>query len=528
MPDTSPVPHFATAQDVRNRFVGLAFAAADLLIEIGADHRVTFAAGAFRERFGIDSESFVGRSFATLIAAEDHGNLEIAMQLFQARGRLAPVSLRLANAERTPMALSGLRLPHQSGIAWLTMARIPVIAAQQTSLAASPLFKEAMAARARAGAPGHVGLLEVGDWKNLEPAHRRRLEGGIADALRHAGGAGAMATEMADGKFGVLSGEHINLAELQSQIGAILREAGAPRPVAGLAIPLALGDASPAAQAETMRAMRFALSCFAAGGTLAVRKAGFDSGLQGFGGRGAPPTAAVRGAIERGRFRIVFQPVVRLADRSVHHYEALLRPFPIAGHEDTTTQEFVLFAEAVGLAELLDLAVLRRICETAHAAGPRVAINVSGISMQSVGFRENLLQLIADKPEIGRRLLIELTETADIDDVPGAVDTVTRLAAAGIPVCLDDFGAGFAAFRYLREFKVDFVKIDGSFVRQATSGARDSGFVSAMVELARCVGAQAIAETVETEKEASTMQELGVQFGQGWLFGRPGRLPGSL
>jgi EAL domain-containing protein (putative c-di-GMP-specific phosphodiesterase class I) len=212
----------------------------------------------------------------------------------------------------------------------------------------------------------------------------------------------------------------------------------------------------------------------------------------------------------------------------VHHYEALLRPFPVAGYEDTSTQEFVRFVEAVGLAETLDAAVLRRVGEALKSARARVAINISGISMQSAAFRDELLQFISQNPDIGRRLLVELTETADIDDVPGAVNTVSQLAEAGVPLCLDDFGAGFAAFRYLQEFKVEFVKIDGSFVRQAAAGARENGFISAMVELARCVGANTIAEMVETEEVARIVEELGVQFGQGWLFGRPGSLPGSL
>ena len=96
-----------------------------------------------------------------------------------------------------------------------------------------------------------------------------------------------------------------------------------------------------------------------------------------------------------------------------------------------------------------------------------------------------------------------------------------------MPVCLDDFGAGGAAFRYLREFGVDYVKIDGLYVRAATRGARERGFVASMVELAGTVGARVVAEMIETEEQAALMRDLGVQFGQGWLFGRPGTLPGA-
>jgi EAL domain-containing protein (putative c-di-GMP-specific phosphodiesterase class I) len=350
------------------------------------------------------------------------------------------------------------------------------------------------------------------------------LEADISVALREAGGGNAMAAEMSAGRFGVMSEGAINMAELQERIGRILRAAGAGRPVAGVRVPLTLASlgAPPA-----VRIMRFTIAAFSAGGTKAIRRAGLDDGLRGFLDRTETQAASVRAALERGRFRLLFQPVVSLADRTVHHFEALLRPFPLRGHESDSTQEFVAFAEAMGMAELLDAAVLRRLVETLPRAGARVAINISGLSMQSAAFRARLLDQIARKPGLRSRLMIELTETADIEDVVAAADTVNRLHEAGVSVCLDDFGAGFAAFRYLKEFKVEFIKIDGSFVRNAPGGARDSGFVGAMVELARCVGARAIAEMIETEQQAETMAALGVQFGQGWLFGKPDSLPGQ-
>ena len=95
-------------------------------------------------------------------------------------------------------------------------------------------------------------------------------------------------------------------------------------------------------------------------------------------------------------------------------------------------------------------------------------------------------------------------------------------------MCVDDFGVGAAAFSYLREFGVDYVKIDGLYVQRATLGARERGFVASMVELAAAAGAQVVAEMIETEEQAKLMQSLGAQFGQGWLFGRPGLLPGVI
>jgi EAL domain-containing protein (putative c-di-GMP-specific phosphodiesterase class I) len=519
----------APTPDGRDRFVGFAFAAADLLAEIRPDRSLAFAAGAFRERLGRDADTFVGQPFAALIAPEDGAGLEIALLLLENRGRLPPVTLRLANEARTQMAVSGLRLPHRAGVTWLTLARMPATAAEVHALAAAPMLRSAMAARALNAEPFGIGLVEVGGWHQLPSQARRSLETDIAIALRDAGGSGAMAGELAEGKFGVVGQKDIDMSELQARITRILRAGGSSRSVAGTLLdPSVAPGIGGVATPDAMRAMRFALTCFSKGGTEALRQAGFEGGLRGFLDRTEARAAATRSLLQRGHFRLAYQPVVRLSDRTLHHYEALLRPHPMIGHDKVNTEEFVAFAEAMGLAEMLDRAVLQRVVDTLPNAKTRVAVNISGISMQSPEFREWLLSIITRNPAVCRWLMVELTETADIEDVPAAVDTVNQLTEAGIPVCLDDFGAGFAAFRYLKEFTVAFVKIDGAYVSTANDGARESGFVSAMVELARCVGASAIAEKVETEAQAESMATLGVQFGQGWLFGRPGALPGTI
>ena len=105
--------------------------------------------------------------------------------------------------------------------------------------------------------------------------------------------------------------------------------------------------------------------------------------------------------------------------------------------------------------------------------------------------------------------------------------TVEALRERGLPLCIDDFGAGAAAFRYLRAFRVDYVKIDGLYVMAAARGDQDRAIVAGMVDLARTVGARVVAERIETEAEAALMRELGVDYGQGWLYGKPGPLPGT-
>jgi EAL domain-containing protein (putative c-di-GMP-specific phosphodiesterase class I) len=173
----------------------------------------------------------------------------------------------------------------------------------------------------------------------------------------------------------------------------------------------------------------------------------------------------------------------------------------------------------------LDEAVLERAIEAVRAARAVVAINISGASMESPRFRARLLERLA-AAELRGRLLVELTETAEMQNLDHASETIAGLHALGVPVCMDDFGAGAAAFRYLRALRVQYLKIDGLYVRGAPGGGRERGLVGAMLELARSAEAETIAEMIETEAQAEEMLRLGVSFGQGYLFGRPGSLPG--
>ncbi len=351
---------------------------------------------------------------------------------------------------------------------------------------------------------------------------RREIAGVLAEA-----GAEARASEVAEGRFGVLTESALDLETVVTRLRRLVRASPAGRHagVQSTGVSLNPGRLAPP---QAARALRFALSRFAEGGTrAAVDPGGADGGLAGIIERTEQRTRAVQKAIAGRRFRLLFQPVVTLASRAVHHYEALLRPVATPDNPVQTPQEFVNFAETVGLAQALDTAVLEQACRVLdRTGGPPVAVNVSGFSLQSASFREHVLRLLSERPR-AHRLLFELTETAEIDDIPAAALSMARFREAGVPICLDDFGAGAAAFRYLRDFPLDFVKIDGGYVHTASRSPRERGFVVSMIDLARSVKARTVAEMVETESQARLLQELGAELGQGWLFGRPAALPGA-
>ncbi|MCX7382237.1 MAG: EAL domain-containing protein [Alphaproteobacteria bacterium] len=523
----------------RDRFLAFAFAASDMLIETGLDGIITFATGAFRMRLGADPGRYIGQRITSLIAAADQASLAMGMATVTLRGRIPPLVLRLADAAATPIALSAMMMAGPPARLCFTIGPVPALPgpaeARAPGFEEPLLFVREAELALRSGAEARVGLLELENWQDMQsllpPEDMRALRAGISAILAEAG-PGVVAGEIGQGRYGLLGNAELDVAALAGKLRDFVGTGPAAKrtKVNDTDLPLTAGKLTPGQAARTLR---FAVTRFAAGGTKAAELDGTAGGLAGIIARSEHSARSMRDAIAAKRFRLQFQPIVSLADNTVHHFEALLRPLESQSHPSGTTQDFVLFAEMVGLAEELDLAVLvEALAAVRDAPAASVAVNVSGFTMQSPAFRDVVAGILAANADIvgldhPHRLLVELTETAEIEDMPAAAAAIAALRAQGVPVCLDDFGAGGAAFRYLREFGVDFVKIDGLYVRAAVRGARERGFVASMVELAGSVGAQVVAEMIETVEQAALMRELGVQFGQGWLFGRPGALQGA-
>lgn len=497
----------------RERFVAFAFAAADTLIEIGGDGTVSFATGATRTRFGAAPEALVGRRVLDLVAPEERNAFAAALALLPSRGRLPPTRFRLADAERSLVSIAGLRLGPAPATALSLAIAAPPAPPELGQANAEALLTEARA-RIAGARPGRLGLIEMDEAQGAKDWTHAALSGNLpGDALL---------AQLGPGRFGLLAAPGAALPDL-GEVAARL-EAALGAPVSTGAISLEADGLTPN---QAARALRHALSVFSRQGQEGLRGSGAGKGLKAVLDEVASRAAALRRAVEGRRFTLDYQPIIRLADRALHHYEALLRPDRKLLAAGEGPQDFVLLAETVGLTPELDLAVLETaLAATAQLAeGQRIAVNLSGLSVQEGGFRDQILARLDAAPAARARIMVELTESAEIEDEESAQATLAALRARGVPVCLDDFGAGAAAFRYLKAFPLDYVKVDGSFVVAARRQDRDRSFVAAMVDLSLAVGARVVAERIETEQDAETMRQLGVHCGQGWLFGRPGPLP---
>lgn len=229
----------------------------------------------------------------------------------------------------------------------------------------------------------------------------------------------------------------------------------------------------------------------------------------------------LRRALETGSFTLVYQPIVELSTREIRHYEALTR-----FAEGASTSGTVLLAEEVGLVEQFDAIICQRVVDMCGERSRRgcpvdVAINLSGLSLQSPSFTDALYVLLAAAPTPGGSILIEVTETAEIEDLPRVDVVLQNLRSRGHPVCIDDFGTGSSVFQYLEAFDVDYVKIDGAFTSAIEGKGVDRTILREILRLCHKKNVWVIAEKVETESQARLLGEAGVQFGQGYLLGRP-------
>ena len=501
------------------RFVAFAFAAADLVAEVDPEGRITYAAGAFRARLGQAPEAFVGRPIQSLVAPADHEVLDAALLLLLEKGRLAPLLIRLADAKRTQLALAGLVSAPAGCPARLCLTfAVPPAPANMPQLASPHTFARAVGTRLRAQTPHGVGLIEV------TSSDAGASLGAVVSSALHALAPGVLASEIAPGRFGLLGDDSpTGLAATAASLEAVLRvQNGATAAVASRGLSL---KSEGLTSTQAARALRQALSVFARDGAPGLDEAGFAGGLTDYVNRATTHAGALRRAIRERHFELLFQPIVSLADRTLHHYEALLRPKPIPGCPFSSPQEFVTLVETLGLADELDFAVADLASAAAAGAAAPVAFNLSGQSMQSATFRNRLLALLSASPACrAGRLAVEMTETAEVENLAEAARTVAALRAIGVPFCLDDFGAGAADVRVLRALPANVVKLDGSYVPGVAEGGRERAFVVGMIDIARAAGAEVVAERVETEAEAEALRAIGVTYGQGWLFGRPAPL----
>jgi EAL domain-containing protein (putative c-di-GMP-specific phosphodiesterase class I) len=240
-----------------------------------------------------------------------------------------------------------------------------------------------------------------------------------------------------------------------------------------------------------------------------------------------PWLARLRRALGQNLFVLHYQPIVSLSEDRVTHHEALVRLADDPAGRLVGPASFLPAAERYGLIGAIDRMVLDRVAaklaETPPAAGA-IAMNLSALSVTDRSMLACVEQsLLRHRADAGR-LVLEVTETASISDMPQAQSFCEGVRRLGCAVALDDFGAGFGSFHYLKHLPFNYLKIDGAFIRGLPDSPHDQLVVKALVGLVGEMGQQTIAEFVGDRRTIELLRELGVDYAQGFEIGRPGPL----
>lgn len=236
----------------------------------------------------------------------------------------------------------------------------------------------------------------------------------------------------------------------------------------------------------------------------------------------------LRKALDREEFRVFYQPIYSLADRSISGFETLVRwQHPTRGL--LLPGEFIPLAEETGLVTAIDLFVLRQAClqlrlwqEHFPTQPPlTVSVNLSGLHFAEPGLVEQINQILAETEIEPDSLQIEVTENALIENSETANDILLQLKSRGVRLHMDDFGTGYSSLSYLHRYPFHSIKIDRAFIDRIGNSAESWKIVQAVVNLAKNLGMGVIAEGVEREEQLEQLRKLECEYGQGFYFSRP-------
>jgi EAL domain-containing protein (putative c-di-GMP-specific phosphodiesterase class I) len=236
--------------------------------------------------------------------------------------------------------------------------------------------------------------------------------------------------------------------------------------------------------------------------------------------------SGLRGALERHEFSLHYQPKVDLATQAMVGAEALLR-WRHAERGLIPPAQFIPVAEDTGLILPIGQWVLRETCRQARqwldAGLPPIpmAINISAIEFRSADFVENVRRILAESGVDPRTIELEITESALMKHAESTVAMLQSLKAIGVRLAVDDFGTGYSSLSYLRQFPIDSLKVDQSFVHEIQGNAEGAIIVRAIINMGNSLNKRVIAEGVETREQLDFLNGIGCEEGQGYYFTHP-------
>ena len=530
------------SQDSKNRYVAFAFARGDILLEIDHGGAIAFATGTVHGLLGVEADALIGKSLGSLVSTDSGPALRAVLDAAKTGSRVVVDIVLQAGPRRVAGNIAGCPLPEASGYYLSFSAQLAPGRSAQAGAGARPpielprdpatglLGRDALTAQAEKlidGAPPgtpppKLTLVDVAGAGavigKLSPEMRRAVQRELGDTLKKFSVANDSAAALGDDKYGLVHDARVDTAQIQRGVADVIKRAAPTGPDIAVVLSSLELDRAGLNRNDTVKALLYAVNRFVDSNpgefTLASLKDVLSKELD----TAMTKMSDFRRFIDEGGFLLYFQPIVSLNDRAPHHQEALTR-LPDGSSPFGT----VTFAEEIGLISDLDYSVAQRVLvlldQQPNALD--VAMNVSGRSLENPAFVSVMLELLARHPSLRHRLMIEVTESSRIKNLEKVGNVIQSFRKAGHRVCIDDFGAGSAALQYLRYLNVDVIKIDGLYVREIQKNPNDRILVKAIQFLCRELKCESVAEMIEEESQAVLLREIGVRYGQGYLYAKP-------
>lgn len=524
----------------RDRFLSFSFSTSDLLFQINGDGKIIFALGAVKVLTGYENAAEIkGLNWVDLFSRGDRLSLKVLVKSAVKGLRNGPVLVSFDKSKsKQNILVSTISMPSSDDV-YISVAVSNALTSQIGDSVrgyhdSQPLDKDTFIAVAQEtiGMAGELGEnldMTFIDLYGAEKAKKaigsdewNKLSSDIDKMLCNESIDGGCAVQIDVGKFSVLHDDELDIGRISKNIANISKERNLSSDDLTIRTKKISADNKDMDERDAMRALFFTLSEFERNGsdmTIETLNTSFKSYVAANTGK----IKEFKEILEKMSFSMHFQPIVDLNTSQCTHYEMLCR------FQEGNTFEWVLFGEEVGLAAEFDISVCRRsfhyISNKRYSTDEKFSINVSGQSIQNDAFFAKLMKEIDGNKSIKGRVIIEITESSRVSDLEKVAGFITKIQDAGLEVALDDFGAGSASFQYLNSLPVDYVKIDGQYIKNIMHDRRDLVMVKNLTQMCKDLGVKVIGEFVEDGDIASTLRGLGVDYGQGYYFGKPNSSP---
>lgn len=519
----------------RDRFLAFSFATADLLLEIDQSHQIHSCLGATKNLLGEAEKNLLGTPWHDIIEIQDLDTIKDRIESAAMGQRIGPLLATLKHQQQEVL-VNAIKMP-KSDVYYITFGltnglNLSAPAGEEpenieeeellTKTEFNQSVQEKLEKAKEDGIDTSLTFLDLDVTRDYKKRLGKKgwedLSHSIAKQLNESSLDGQAAGQLSESRYTLLHETSQDISAIKAKILSMTTDFDPEKKGLTVEDKTIQANTADMSSKEASRAILYTLNEFERNGvnmSAETLSEGFDSHLK----ANTEKIGELKNFIANNSFDLYFQPIVRLADESLCHYETLSR------FSYGNTQDWIMFCEDIGMAPEFDLAVCMRVIQyienRPEYSAFKFAINISGQSIGNEQFFDSLYALLLTHPGIEKNISFEITESYHIDNLHEVSEALAKIKDLGFKIALDDFGAGAASFEYLLDLNVDYVKIDGKYIKNIVTSEKDQTIVKNIANMCADLKIEVIAEYVEDEEIIQILKDFGITYGQGYHYSKP-------